>query len=73
MCLAISATVIELQDDHAWVDLLGARKKINILTVENLRVGDHVLVHAGYAIRIIDAQYHGFLEETLQALLEESS
>ena len=72
MCLAIPAKILEIRNAHASVDILGVQKKINILPVENLRVGDHVLVHAGYAISVIDEQYYDFLQTALRAMAEDS-
>ena len=51
MCLAIPAKVTELSgDDMAVVALEGVKKKISTALVEDLEVGDYVLVHVGYAL-----------------------
>ncbi len=63
MCLAIPAKVITLQGDIAKVDFgEGVLRDINV-TLVNARVGEYVLVHAGYAIQVIDRKA---AEETLQ-------
>ncbi|MBU4179081.1 MAG: HypC/HybG/HupF family hydrogenase formation chaperone [Actinobacteria bacterium] len=57
MCLAVPAEVVEiLQNDVAFIDVGGLRKKINLSLVEGVRTGDFVLVHAGFAIEIIDEE-----------------
>jgi hydrogenase expression/formation protein HypC len=54
MCLAIPAKVVEIRDDVAHVDFGGGvLREVNIALVE-ARVDDYVLVHAGYAIQVID-------------------
>ena len=55
MCLAIPAQVVELRDgDNAVVDLAGVRKEISLALVENVAVGDYVIVHVGYALNKLD-------------------
>jgi len=55
MCLAIPAQVVELRDgDNALVDLAGVRKEISLALVENVTVGDYVIVHVGYALNKLD-------------------
>ena len=56
MCLAIPTRVIELlEDETAVVDLGGVRKEISTALVDDLAVGDYVIVHVGYALNRIDA------------------
>ena len=55
MCLAIPARVVELRAaDQAVIDLAGVRKEISLALVENVSVGDYVIVHVGYALQKID-------------------
>jgi hydrogenase expression/formation protein HypC len=57
MCLAIPAQVVELRDgDNAVVDLAGVRKEISLSLVENVAVGDYVIVHVGYALNKLDPE-----------------
>ena len=57
MCLAIPAQVVELRDgDSAVVDLAGVRKEISLSLVENVVVGDYVIVHVGYALNKLDPE-----------------
>jgi hydrogenase expression/formation protein HypC len=63
MCLAIPAKVLEVQGDVAKVDFgQGIVRDVNVLLVE-AHVGEYVLVHAGYAIQVIDQEA---AEETLR-------
>ncbi len=56
MCLAIPAEVKEVHGDTAKVDFGGGViREVNVLLV-NVKVGDYVLVHAGYAIEVLDRE-----------------
>lgn len=55
MCLALPALVSELlPDDMAKVNLGGVLKEISVALVEDVRVGDYVIVHVGYALSKVD-------------------
>lgn len=63
MCLAVPAEVLEIKGNVAKVDFgQGIIREVNVMLVE-ARVGEYVLVHAGYAIQTIDRQA---AEETLR-------
>ncbi len=54
MCLAIPAKVISIKQDKAEVDFgESVLREVNI-TLVNVKAGDYVLVHAGYAIQVLD-------------------
>ena len=55
MCLAVPANVIECEGGDGVADMCGNRVRINTLLVPEVRVGDWVLVHAGFAIQKLDA------------------
>lgn len=51
MCLALPARVVSIDaDEMAVVALEGVKKKISLALVEDVSVGDYVLVHVGYAL-----------------------
>ena len=55
MCLAIPVRVVELLDgDAAIVDLGGIRKPISLALVDEVAVGDYVILHVGYALSKLD-------------------
>lgn len=55
MCLAIPARVIELlPEDMARVSLDGVSKIVSIALVENVAIGDYIVLHVGYALAKID-------------------
>ena len=54
MCLAIPAKILKIKDGTAEVDFgRGVSREVNVMLVD-AKVGDYVLVHAGYAIQVID-------------------
>lgn len=68
MCLAIPARVAEITaDDQAIVDLGGVRKEISLALVEDVQVGDYVIVHVGYALTRLDPDE---AEKTLTLMAE---
>ena len=67
MCLAIPGQVTEVSGKKGWVDYGdGTRREID-LTLVDARVGDYVLVHAGFAIEKIDERD---AQETLRLFRE---
>lgn len=57
MCLAIPARVEQLlAEDSAIVDLGGVRKEISLALVEDVAVGDYVIVHVGFALQKLDPE-----------------
>ena len=69
MCLAIPGKIIELENnkEHAIVDYGdGTKRKVNV-TLVDVKVGDYVLVHAGFAIEVINEKE---AEETLDLFRE---
>lgn len=54
MCLAVPARLMQVQDDQAVADLHGNRVTINTALVPDAKVGDWVLMHAGFAIQKLD-------------------
>ena len=66
MCLAIPAKVVELEGDNlAKVDLLGVGSEVSLDLTPQAQVGDYVLVHAGFAIEVVDQEY---AQETLDLI-----
>jgi hydrogenase expression/formation protein HypC len=54
MCLAIPAKVISVKEKEAQVDFgEGVLREVDV-TLVDAKIGDYVLVHAGYAIQVLD-------------------
>jgi hydrogenase expression/formation protein HypC len=56
MCLAIPARIVELKGDNAVVDAMGNRWKAKTTLLSEAKLGDLVLIHAGFAISLVDEQ-----------------
>ena len=56
MCLAIPARIVELEQDVAVVDAMGNRYKAKTTLLPEAKLGDLVLVHAGFAISLVDEE-----------------
>jgi hydrogenase expression/formation protein HypC len=67
MCLAIPARIVELQKDNAVVDAMGNRWRAKTTLLPGAKLGDLVLIHAGFAISLIDEEE---AKETWQLLAE---
>ncbi|MCM8782870.1 MAG: HypC/HybG/HupF family hydrogenase formation chaperone [Candidatus Omnitrophica bacterium] len=53
MCLAIPMQIKRIEGDFALVEAAGLKRRINIQLITGLKVGDYVMVHAGFAIEKI--------------------
>lgn len=67
MCLAIPALVRSIKGNQAEVDIEGVTRQASIQLTPEVKVGDYVLLHTGYAINIID---EAEAKETLKLLKE---
>lgn len=68
MCLGVPAQILKMLDNHtARVDVDGNQVDISIQLVPDVKIGDYVLVHAGFAMDIIDAD---IADETMKLLKE---
>ena len=65
MCLGLPMKVIKIDKDFAQVESGRLKRTINIQMLAKAKPGDYVLVHAGFAIQIIDPKQ---AKETLKLL-----
>ena len=70
MCLAIPSKIIQVKDNIATIDVDGVRRSASVLLLEDVKVGDYVIVHAGFAIHKIDEES---AMESLKMLREAAS
>ena len=56
MCLAIPSRITEINDQMAVIDVDGVTRKASLLLLEDPKVGDYVIVHAGFAIQRLDEE-----------------
>ena len=56
MCVAIPAKVIEIYEYESLVDFGKIKKKVNTFFIEDIKIGDYVLIHAGCAVEKISEE-----------------
>lgn len=54
MCLAVPAKIVDIQDMLATIELSGVTRQVSLMLLPNAVQGEWVLVHAGFAIQLID-------------------
>jgi hydrogenase expression/formation protein HypC len=67
MCLAIPGTVETIDNGTGMVNIGGVQRPVGLTLVPDVKIGDYVIVHAGFAIQILDPHE---AEETLNLLRE---
>jgi hydrogenase expression/formation protein HypC len=67
MCLAIPARIVELEGDKAVVDAMGNSFRAKTTLLPEAKLGDLVLIHAGFAISLVDEEE---AKETWQLIAE---
>ena len=73
MCLAIPMEIVERGELDGTAELRGVQRHVSLMLCPEVRVGEHVLVHAGYAIGVVDAEEARRTLEILDAVtLEEA-
>lgn len=72
MCLAVPLRITAIANDLATVEMGGVTRQVSLVLTPEAQVGDYVLVHAGFAISVLDEEE---ARETLAlfAELEEAS
>jgi hydrogenase expression/formation protein HypC len=56
MCLGLPARVVSIDGKESNVEMMGVTNRISIELLEDVKVGDYVLVHAGCAIQVLDQE-----------------
>jgi len=54
MCLAVPSKIIEINDNVAKVDVDGVIREASIMLLDDAKIGEYVIVHAGFAISKVD-------------------
>ena len=69
MCLALPAQIVEIDDsgETALVSLSTVRKRISLALVDDVQIGDYVLIHVGYALHKLSPEE---AERTLELMAE---
>lgn len=56
MCLGIPAKIVKITGKTSHAEVMGVCREISVELLNNVKVGDYVLIHAGCAIQIIDEE-----------------
>jgi hydrogenase expression/formation protein HypC len=75
MCLGIPSKIISIEDSKATIDVYGAQRNISLMLLEDeVKIGDYVLVHAGFAIQKLQEDVAketiGYFDQYLKAIEE---
>ena len=54
MCLAVPAKIIDKKDQMAVVEVNSIQRQVSLMLLPEAGIGDFVLIHAGFAIQVID-------------------
>ncbi len=75
MCLGIPGEIVEIEQAtepgallQGVVSFGGVRKRVCLAYVPEAKVGDHAIVHAGFALNLIDPQQAGEIFATLEEI-----
>jgi len=55
MCLAVPGKIVSVNGQNALIDFGGVQREANVSLIEP-KVGDYVVVHAGFAIQVVDEE-----------------
>ncbi|MDP2277954.1 MAG: HypC/HybG/HupF family hydrogenase formation chaperone [Nitrospirota bacterium] len=73
MCLAVPSKIINIRDLNATVEVYGAQRSVSLLLMpDDAKIGDFVLVHAGFAIQKVDEDAAEEALKYIKQLLEET-
>ena len=62
MCLGVPVKIVQIKGNEGVAEFKGVKKKINLELLENVKKGDYVILHAGFAIQKMEP------EEALETL-----
>ena len=54
MCLAVPMEIIEIRGNSGVAEFGGVRREVNVQLLEDVGIGDYVIVHAGFAIEVLN-------------------
>ncbi|MDP8299426.1 MAG: HypC/HybG/HupF family hydrogenase formation chaperone [Candidatus Tantalella remota] len=63
MCWSVPGRIVDIEEQKARVDISGVERDIALDLITDPKVGDYVLIHAGYAIQKVDEEQAKFTIE----------
>lgn len=70
MCIAVPLEVVEMYNEEAMVQYKGVRMKVNIVLLDDVDIGDYLLVHSGCAIEKLDREQGKITQELFNKLFK---
>lgn len=70
MCLAVPAKLISKRDDLGLVELGCVEREVSLMLTPEAEVGQYLIVHAGFAINVMDEEEAGATLALLNELAE---
>jgi len=67
MCLSVPMRITEIHGERGQADIGGVSRQIDLRFLKDIRIGDYVIVHAGFALQKLDPEE---ARETLALLRE---
>ncbi len=71
MCLGIPGRVEEVNGEEAVVSFGGTRRRVRLDLVDNVSVGEYIIVHAGFAIQVLDQETALEMLDALREMFKE--
>ena len=68
MCLAFPAKIIAIKDSLATVERFGVKRDASLMLLPEAKIGDFVLVHAGFAMQVVDEKEVELRNETISEM-----
>ena len=68
MCLAIPVKIVEITNKVGIGEVGGVKRKVSLVLLDEVKVGDYVLLHAGFAISKVKKREAEELLEMLASL-----
>ncbi|HHF98467.1 HypC/HybG/HupF family hydrogenase formation chaperone [Candidatus Aerophobetes bacterium] len=69
MCLAIPVKLVLREENKGWVEMGNTKREVDLTLLPDAKVGDYVLVHAGFAISKVEEKEAEELLELLSKIL----
>jgi len=70
MCIAVPGQIIDVSNTQAKVAIMGVETTVNIQLIEDPKVGDYILIHAGCAIEKVNQAYFNELSTIFKSILD---
>lgn len=68
MCVAIPGEIVSIEGTTAVANFGGVARRVELDLVPESRIGDYILVHAGFAMKILDPTEYKEIKETFEEL-----